>query len=93
MIPLLSISSPCRGILFYRYKERTRRRLVLEAEFRRKAGLWLWFMMYDMYYNSRNLIYVLYKSKSLTLVTMGYSWFILMMSIVVWAQEAVFTQI
>ena len=31
-IPLLSISSPCRGILFYRYRERARRRLVLEAE-------------------------------------------------------------
>ena len=41
VIPLLSISSPYRGILFYRYRERARGRLVLEAEFRRKAGLWL----------------------------------------------------
>ena len=32
---------------------------------------------------------MLYKSKLLTLGTIGYSWFILMMSIVVWAQVAV----
>ena len=38
VIPLLSISSPYRGILFYRYRERVRGRLVLEAEFRRKPG-------------------------------------------------------
>ena len=37
-IPLLSISSPCRGILFYKYRERARERLVLEAEFVKKAG-------------------------------------------------------
>ena len=30
-IPLLSISSSYRGILFYRYRERARGRLVLEA--------------------------------------------------------------
>ena len=36
VIPLLSISSPCRGILFYKYRERARRRLVLETKFRRK---------------------------------------------------------
>ena len=41
VIPLLSISSPCRGILFYKYRERARRRLVLEAEFVKKVGLWL----------------------------------------------------
>ena len=27
VIPLLSISSPCRGILFYRYRERARVRI------------------------------------------------------------------
>ena len=32
---------------------------------------------------------MLYKSKLLTLGTIGYSWFTLMMSIVVWAQVAV----
>ena len=37
-IPLLSISSPCQGILFYRYKERARGRLVLEAKIVKKAG-------------------------------------------------------
>ena len=49
VIPLLSISSPCRGILFYRYRERVRRRLILETELLKKVGLWLWVMMYDMY--------------------------------------------
>ena len=32
VIPLLSISSPCRGILFYKYMEGARRRLILETE-------------------------------------------------------------
>ena len=32
MIPLLGDSSPCRGILFFRYRERSRRRLILEAD-------------------------------------------------------------
>ena len=54
VIPLLSISSPCRGILFYRYRERARGRLVLETEVSKKAGLWLWVMMYYMYCNCFN---------------------------------------
>ena len=29
--PLLGDSSPCRGILFFRYRERARRRLIIEA--------------------------------------------------------------
>ena len=33
MIPLLSISSPCRGIILFRYREHSRRRLILEAYF------------------------------------------------------------
>ena len=37
--PLLSISSSCRGILFYRYRERARGRLVLENEVVKKAGV------------------------------------------------------
>ena len=45
-IPLLSISSPCRGILFYRYREHARGRLVLGIEDLKKAGLWLWLMIY-----------------------------------------------
>ena len=32
MIPLLGDSSPCRGILFFKYRERSRRRLILEAD-------------------------------------------------------------
>ena len=41
VIPLLSISSPCRGNIFFRYRERTRRRLILEVGFEKKSGLWL----------------------------------------------------
>ena len=32
-IPLLGDSSPCRGNIFFRYRERLRRRLILEADF------------------------------------------------------------
>ena len=32
VIPLLSISSPCRGIIDFRYREHTRRRLIIEAD-------------------------------------------------------------
>ena len=71
-IPLLSISSPCRGILFYRYRERARGRLVLRIEDWKKAGLWLWLMIYTCIEMS-NLIYVLYKSENIvTLVTIWY---------------------
>ena len=31
VIPLLGISSPCRGNIFFKYRERSRRRLILEA--------------------------------------------------------------
>ena len=33
VIPLLGDSSPCRGNIFFRYRERSRRRLTLEADF------------------------------------------------------------
>ena len=33
VIPLLGDSSPCRGNIFFRYRERLRRRLILEADF------------------------------------------------------------
>ena len=36
VIPLLSISSPYQRILVYRYRERARGRLVLEAELEEK---------------------------------------------------------
>ena len=39
------------------------------------------------------LIYVLYKSKSLTLELWLYSWIYIVMSIGLWAQEAVFTHV
>ena len=32
VIPLLSISLPCRGIIYFRYREHTRRRLIIEAD-------------------------------------------------------------
>ena len=31
VIPLLSDSSPCRGIIFFRYRERLRGRLIIEV--------------------------------------------------------------
>ena len=72
-IPLLSISSPCRGILFYRYRERARGRLVLGIEDLKKAGLWLWLMIYIHVLKCLILIYVLYKSENIvTLVTIWY---------------------
>ena len=64
-IPLLSISSPCRGILFYRYRERARGRLILEAEIVKKAGCG--FDVY-VYYNFLSLMYMLYKSKTFELL-------------------------
>ena len=71
-IPLLSISSPCRGILFYRYRERARGRLVLGIEDWKKAGLWLW-LIYIHVLKCLILIYVLYKSENIvTLVTIWY---------------------
>ena len=33
MIPLLGDSSPCRGNIFFRYMERSIRRLILETDF------------------------------------------------------------
>ena len=33
VIPLLGDSSPCRGKIIFRYRERSRRRLILEADF------------------------------------------------------------
>ena len=33
VIPLLGDSSPCRGNIHFRYRERSRRRLILEADF------------------------------------------------------------
>ena len=70
-IPLLSISSPCRGILFHRYRERARGRLVLGIEDLKKAGLWLWLMIYTCIEMSN--FNVLYKSENIvTLVTIWY---------------------
>ena len=33
VIPLRGDSSPCRGNIFFRYRERSRRRLILEVDF------------------------------------------------------------
>ena len=74
VIPLLSISLPCRGNIFFRYRERARRRLVLEAEFEKKTGLWLWFYYVYMYYNVFHFNICLYKSNFLTLETIVDSW-------------------
>ena len=44
VIPLLSISSPCRGIIFFRYRERSRGRLIIGAviEESRVVALMFW---------------------------------------------------
>ena len=33
VIPLLGDSLPCRGNIFFKYRERSRRRFILEADF------------------------------------------------------------
>ena len=68
VIPLLSISSPCRVILFYRYRECARGRLVLGIEDLKKAGLWLWLMIYMHVLKCLILIYVLYKSENIVTI-------------------------
>ena len=66
-----------------------RRRLVLEADLEESRVVALvWLCTHVLEFYKFNIC--LYKSKLLTLETIGYSWFTLMMSIVVWAQEAVF---
>ena len=43
VIPLLGDSSPCRGNIFFRYRERSRRRLILEADFEESQVVTLMF--------------------------------------------------
>ena len=55
-------------MLFYRYRECARRRLIIGAKFEKKAGLCLWVhFVYTCIRMFFILIYVLYKSKSLTI--------------------------
>ena len=72
-IPLLSISSPCRGILFYRYRERVRRGLVLEAALEESRIVALALMMLHVlefqYFNICCIRVII-----LALRTIGYSW-------------------
>ena len=63
-IPLLSISSLCRWILFYRYRECARGRLVLEIEDYKEAGLWLGLCCIHVL-KLLILVYVLCKSKKI----------------------------
>ena len=49
MIPLLGDSSPCRGNVFLRYRERSRRRLIIEADLEESRVVALVVIMYDMY--------------------------------------------
>ena len=39
VIPLLSISSPCRGNIIFRCRERARRQLILETNFEESRGV------------------------------------------------------
>ena len=76
-IPLLSISSPCRGNIFSGTRsargDGSSYRLSLEE----KMDCGFGFCDVHMYENSLDLIYVLYKSKLLTLRTIGHSWYVL----------------
>ena len=67
VIPLLSINSPCRGILFYRYRERAKRRLVLEAVLEESRIVALALMMLTCI-RIRVFKYMLYKSKTFELL-------------------------
>ena len=49
MIPLLGDSSPCRENIFFRYRERSRRRLILKADLEESRVVALIVIMYDMY--------------------------------------------
>ena len=63
------------------------------GRFRRKPGCGFGFIMYTFIRMFFILIYVLYKSKSLTLELWLYSWIYIVMSIGLLAQEAVFTHV
>ena len=67
VIPLLSISSPCRGILFYKYRECARRRLVLEAALEESRIVALALMVFTCI-RIRVFEYMLYKSKTFELL-------------------------
>ena len=49
VIPLLGDSSPCRGNIFLSYRERSMRRLILEADLEESRVVALIVIKYDMY--------------------------------------------
>ena len=63
------------------------------GRFRRTPGCGFGFIMYTCIRMLFILIYMLYKSKSLTLELLLYSWIYIGMNIGLWAQEAVFTHV
>ena len=46
VIPLLALAHPVEGIYYFRYRERTRKRLILEADFEESRVVT--FMVYDV---------------------------------------------
>ena len=72
VIPLLSISSPFRGILFYRYREHARRRLIIEAALEESWVVALGsFCIHVLEFYNFNICCV--RVNDLTLVTMVHS--------------------
>ena len=84
VIPLLGNSSPCRGNIFFKYRERSRRWLILEADFEESQVVTLMFF---------GIIYICIKRNVITLGLLEYSWVYILMSTGLWAQEAIFTQV
>ena len=72
VIPLLSISSPCRGIIFFRYRERSRGRLILETDFEESRVLAL--MVFGIHVlGFYILIYIVLREILITLELLEYS--------------------
>ena len=89
VIPLLGDSSLCRGNIFFRYRERSRRRLILEADFEESRVVAL--MVFGITcIRIVILICVCSKRNVITLELLENSWVYILMSISLWAKEANF---
>ena len=77
VIPLLSDSSPRRGNLLFQVQGAHGETAHHRGRLRREPRCGFGFVMYTCIRILQILIYVLYKSKLLTLVTIGHSWCVL----------------
>ena len=73
VIPLLGDSSPCRGNIFFRYREHSRRRLILEADFEESRVVAL--MVFGLIcIRIVDFKCICIKSNKITLGLLEYSW-------------------